>query len=390
MNIAVIAGSTTKFGELWDCSPRDLAKQAVNEVLLTAKIKKSQIDALFVGNMLGGILGNQENIAAFYAEELGLTPKPSIRVEAACASGGMSLQNAINSIKADIYKTVLVLGIEKMTDVGADVAASALMAAGSDEERQAGVTFAGLYALMAKAYMEKYSVNEADLAQVSVKNHLHGSYNKKAQFPFQISVSDVMKSSRIADPLKLFDCSPITDGAAAIIVTSDEALIKKQKSILIAASTVGTDTLALHNRKSLTSLQAAGYAAKNAYKQAQISATDIDIAEVHDCFSIAEIMAMEDLGFSEVGQGAKDIKKGKYTRGKGKLIVNPSGGLKACGHPVGATGIKQVVEIYEQLLGFAGEKQVMPDAKVGLTHNVGGSGAVAVIHIFKKYDYNTS
>lgn len=384
MRIHIIAGSTTKFGELWNSSPRDLATEAVNNALTQSGIAKSRIDALYVGNMLGGILGNQENIASFYAEELGFIPKPSIRVEAACASGGMALYNAINSIKAGVHRTVVVLGIEKMTDVGGDAVASALMAAGSDEERQAGATFAGLYALIARAYMEKYKVTQEDLAFVPVKNHFHGSYNKKAQFPFQISVSDVMKSSRIADPLKLLDCSPVTDGAAAIIVTSDAALIDSQRSIHVVASSVGTDTLALHKRSSLTSLQATVYAAKNAYKEAKITASEIDVAEVHDCFSIAEVVAMEDLGFSKIGQATNDIKRGKYTRGKGELIVNPSGGLKACGHPVGATGIKQVVEIYEQLLGIAGDKQAVENAKIGLTHNVGGSGAVAVVHIFKK------
>jgi acetyl-CoA C-acetyltransferase len=383
MNISIIGASTTRFGELWNSSPRELAKEAFSGALTESKIDSSKIEALYVGNMLGGLLGNQENIGSFYAEELGLAPVPAFRLEAACASGGVALHNAINSIKAGVYQTVAVLGIEKMTDAGGDLVASALMAAGSDEERGSGITFPGLYAMMAQAYIDKYKISEEDLAEVSVKNHYHGSFNKKAQFTFQITVADVMKSSRIADPLKLLDCSPVTDGAACLIITSDPALAM-QNGVSIMASEVGTDTLALHKRSSFTSLGSAVSAAEKAYTKAGVSADDIDVAEVHDCFSIAEVIALEDLGFSKAGSAAGDVKAGKFTRGKGRTIVNPSGGLKSCGHPVGATGVKQAVEIYEQLMGTAGEKQSVQNAKIGLAHNVGGSGAIATVHIFKK------
>lgn len=383
MNINIIGAATTKFGELWTSSPRELAKEAFNGALSHSGIAASKIEALYVGNMLGGLLGNQENIGSFYAEELDLDPIPAFRLEAACASGGVALHNAINSIKAGVYTTVAVLGIEKMTDAGGDLVASALMAAGSDEERGSGITFAGLYAMMAQAYMAKYKISEEDLAEVAVKNHFHGSHNNKAQFRFPVSVADVMKSSKIADPLKLLDCSPVTDGGACIIITSDQSLLPKN-GVSIVASEVGTDTLSLHKRSSFTSLRAVKEAAKRAYLKAAIKPADVDVAEVHDCFSIAELIALEDLGFSEVGKAAIDVKKGKFTRGKGKQIINPSGGLKACGHPVGATGVKQAVEIYEQLMGTAGDKQSVKDATIGLTHNVGGSGAVATVHIFKK------
>lgn len=383
MNISIIGASTTKFGELWTSSPREIAKEAFNGALSQSGLAGSKIEALYVGNMLGGLLGNQENIGSFYAEELGLDPIPAFRLEAACASGGVALHNAINSIKAGVYTTVAVLGIEKMTDAGGDLVASALMAAGSDEERGSGITFAGLYAMMAQAYMAKYKISEQDLAEVAVKNHYHGSHNHKAQFRFPVTVADVMKSSQIADPLKLLDCSPVTDGGACIIITSDESLLPKN-GVTIVASEVGTDTLALHKRSSFTSLRAAREAAVRAYAKSGIKASDVDVAEVHDCFSIAELMAIEDLGFSGVGKAVIDLKKGKFTRGKGKQIINPSGGLKACGHPVGATGVKQAVEIYEQLMGTAGDKQSVKDAKIGLTHNVGGSGAVATVHIFRK------
>ena len=378
MRVNVLGVSTTEFGELWKVSPRELARAAMQGALKDAGKKPSEIDGLFVGNMLAGILGNQTNIGSLFAEELGVNV-PATRVEAACASGGLALHNAINGILAGAHKTVLVLGIEKMTDSSQDEVITGLMAAGSDEERQAGATFPGIYALMAQAYMEKYNVSEAQLASVSVKNHYHGSLNDKAQFRKPITISDVMKSGSIADPLKLLDCSPISDGASAVVISS---VANKQKQVYITASEVATDTLSLHDRKSFTSLSSVVTASQKAYKKAGITAKDVDVAEIHDCFSIAEAIAVEDLGFSKKGEGAKDISKGKMTLGRGKIITNPSGGLKACGHPVGATGVKQVVEITQQLRGEVGLRQVK-NAKIGLTHNVGGSGAIAVIHILQ-------
>lgn len=383
MKINILGAATTKFGELWNISPRTLAKEVMDGALKQSGIKSAQIDALFVGNMLAGILGNQANIASLFAEELGVQI-PAFRLEGACASGGLALHNAINSLKAGAYKTVMILGVEKMTDHNSDDVTTALMSAGSDEERMSGATFPGLYALMAKAYMQEYGVTEEMLACVSVKNHFHGSFNPKAQFKSIITVGDVMRSSKIADPLKLLDCSPISDGAAAVVITSDPVLAKKiSKPVVITASEVSTDTLSLYDRKSFTTLSAVVTASQKAYENAGINCQDIDLAEIHDCFSIAEAIAVEDLGFSKKGQGAKDIADGKYTLTKGKIISNPSGGLKACGHPVGATGIKQIVEITEQLRGEAGKRQVK-NAKIGLTHNVGGTGTVAVVHVLEK------
>lgn len=381
MKISLLGVSNTNFGELWNVSPRALAREAMTNALNASSLKPSQIDALFVGNMLSGILGNQANLGSLLAEELGVK-LPAFRVEGACASGGLALHNAINSLRARQYKTVLVLGIEKMTDHNQDEITTALMAAGSDEERMAGATFPGVYALMAQAYMQEYKVTEADLASVSVKNHYHGTLNSKAQFQFPITIDDVMKSTKIADPLKLLDCSPISDGAAAVVVTSENTNNKVKKPVYIVASEVATDTLSLHDRKTFTSLSSVVEASAKAYKKARLKASDINVAEIHDCFSISEAIATEDLGFSKKGEGAKDIAKGKRTLFKGDIICNPSGGLKACGHPVGATGIKQIVEITEQLRGEGGMRQV-EKAKIGLTHNVGGSGAVAVIHILQ-------
>lgn len=380
MKINVAGVATTEFGELWRSSPRDLAREAMNGALKDAKIKADEIDALYVGNMLAGMLGNQANLGSLFVEELGKFV-PAHRVEAACASGGLALHNAINSILSGQNNTVMVLGVEKMTDSNQDEVTAGLMAAGSDEERQAGLTFPGIYALMAQAYMQKYGVTEETLAGVSVKNHYHGSLNSKAQYRKTITVEDVMKSGRIADPLKLLDCSPISDGASAVVITNKE-IGNRSKIIAITASEVATDTLALHDRSSYTSLGSVVEASGKAYKKAGISPSDVDVAEIHDCFSIAEAIATEDLGFSKRGEGAKDIAAGKMTLGKGKVITNPSGGLKACGHPVGATGIKQIVEITEQLRGIGGARQAK-NAEIGLTHNVGGSGAIAVIHILQ-------
>ena len=380
MNISILGTGMTNFGELWKTSPRELAREAMSQAFSDAKMDFKTIDALFVGNMLSGILGNQANVGSLFAEELGAFV-PAFRVEAACASGGLALHNAILSIKAGQYKTAMVLGVEKMTDHTNEEVTNALMAAGSDEERTAGITFPGLYALIARAYMEKYKIDEETLAWVSVKNHYHGSFNPKAQFKNVLSADQVMKSPKVADPLKLLDCSPITDGAAAIIITSDENLIKSHKKpIKILASEVASDTLSLADRDNFTTLNAVTRAANQAYEKAGVKPEDIDLAEVHDCFSIAEVIAVEDLGFSKRGQGAIDIKKGKMTLGKGKIVTNSSGGLKACGHPVGATGVKQIVEIVKQLRQEASGRQV-ENAKIGLAHNVGGTGTIAAIHI---------
>lgn len=381
MKISILGAATTKFGELWDKSPRDLAREAVAESLKNIK-GKINLDAIIVGNMLSGALGGQENLGAFFADELGYQVA-AMKVEGACASGGLALHAGVLGIKSGMYKNVLVLGVEKMTDHKPEEVAKALMGAGSDVEREAGATFPGLYALMARAHMEKYGTTEEEMAIVAVKNHYHASLNSHAQFIKPITLEQVMGSSVVASPLKLLDCSPITDGASAIILSSDEELIvSNNANVSIIASSVATDTLGLSERRDLTSIPSVVKASKIAYKMAGVNPQEIDIAEVHDCFTIAEIIAMEDLGFFNKGKAAFEIKNGSTTLGHKGPIVNTSGGLKACGHPVGATGVKQMVEIYRQLKGIAGKKQVK-NAKIGLTHNVGGSGATAVIHILR-------
>jgi acetyl-CoA C-acetyltransferase len=382
----IISGAfATKFGELWSSSPRSLARTAALEAMKDAHTDPQSIDALFVGNMLSGILGGQEHLGAFFAEELGLVC-PAFKIEGACASGGLAVHMGILGILSGIYKKVLVLGIEKMTDHKPEDVARALVGAGSESERLAGATFPGLYAILARAHMDAYGTKEEDLAMIAVKNHFHATKNSKAHFQSLLTIEKAMKSTCIADPLKLFDCSPISDGAAAVII--EQKSNKKNKKnkysdieISILASEVAVDTLGLSERKSLVELSATKQAAHRAFQNAHLQPSSVNVAEVHDCFTIAEIFAMEDLGFYEKGKAVEAIRNKETTLGiSKKLVINPSGGLKACGHPVGATGVKQIVEIVDQLRNRCGERQVK-GAHFGLTHNVGGSGATAVVHI---------
>lgn len=374
MKVGILGAATTKFGELWNRSPRDLVREAVSGVLNDSGLRREDIGAIYVGNMLSGTLGGQDHLGAFFAEELGM-PISATRVEGACASGGLAVHAGVSAILSGLYKNVLVIGIEKMTDHKPEEVAKALMGAGSEEERECGATFPSLYALIARIHMEKYGTTEEDLAYVAVKNHYHASLNSHAQFTKTVTLADVLNSPVISSPLKLLDCSPITDGAAAVILS-------QKSEVNIIASSVASDSLGLAGRSDLTTLSSAVNASQTACLQAGTKPEDIDVAEVHDCFTIAEIIAMEDLGFYPKGKAAHAIRKGE-TRLGGRIVVNTSGGLKACGHPIGATGVKQIVEIYNQLKGRCGKKQVA-GAKIGLTHNVGGSGATTVIHILRR------
>lgn len=381
MNITIAGIGMTKFGELWSASPRCLASEAVNKAIQDSGMKKQSIQGVFVANMLSGMLGMQGHLGALFIEELGLSGIPAYTVEGACASGGLAVHAGIMSILSGQYDTVLVLGVEKMTDHKPELVSSALMGAGSNEERLTGATFPGLYAMLARSHMDKYGTTEKQLAAVAVKNHFHASLNPLAQFTHPITIDHVLKSSCVADPLKLLDCSPVTDGAAAVILTKNN--IHASSGVQIIASQIATDTLGLAGRKSLTELAATKIAAKKALQQASVELDDIDCAEVHDCFTIAEILAIEDIGFGKKGEVGTHIEKGAYTLGTARqVVVNSSGGLKGCGHPIGATGVKQIIEITNQLRGACGKRQVN-NARCGLTHNVGGTGATAVVHILQ-------
>ncbi|MEM3400118.1 MAG: thiolase domain-containing protein [Candidatus Micrarchaeia archaeon] len=382
--VAIVGVGMSKFGEIWDLSFRELIIEAGVRAIEDAGMSGAEIDALYAGTMAAGRLIGQEHITALIADYMGLNPIPATRVEAACASGGLALRMGYIAVASGIHDTVVVGGVEKMTDVSVPEAVFALGGAGDQEwELFFGATFPGIYALMARRHMHEYGTTEEQMAHVAVKNHENAMKNEYAQFHMPITVDDVLSSRVVASPLKLLDCSPITDGAAALILTTlDNAKKHTDTPVEIVASTQASDTIALHSRDSLTELKATKIAAHKAYKIAGVEPRDIDVAEVHDCFTIAEIMAIEDLGFFKKGEGGKAEEEGETAIG-GKIPINTSGGLKGCGHPVGATGVKQAVEITWQLRGDAKERQVS-GAEIGLTHNVGGSGATCVIHILRR------
>lgn len=382
--VAIIGAATTKFGELWWSSFRELMMEAGLRALEDAGLGREDVQALYLGNMSGGQFIRQEHLSSLIADQAGLAPLPCTRVEAACASGGLALREAMIAVASGLYDIVVAAGIEKMSDVLTEEATGALASA-SDQEWEAfnGATFPALYALMARRHMHEFGTTEEQMAMVAVKNHNFASKNPCAQYHTKITVRDVLESPVVCSPLKLLDCSPISDGAACVVLApEDQARKYTDTPILIAGSGHATDSLALHGRKSLVQLDATVEAARQAYRMAGISPSEVQVAEVHDCFTIAEIMAIEDLGFCRKGEGGKMIEEGQTDLG-GKVVVNPSGGLKGKGHPVGATGIAQAVEIVLQLRGEAGKRQV-EGAQIGLTHNVGGTGGTAVVHVLRR------
>jgi len=386
-DVAIIGASYTRFGELWDRSLRDLIVEAGVGAIEDSHIQGEEIDGIYVGNMSGGRFVEQEHVGSLIADYVGLARElhvPATRVEAACASGGLALRQAILAVASGYDDIVVAAGVEKMTDVSMDVATDALAAAADREwEGINGATFPGLYAMIARLHMHKYGTTSEQLAEVSVKNHFNGSMNPRAQFQNKITVDTVLNSVMVADPLHVFDCSPITDGAAAVVVASADIAKKYTDTpIYVKATAQASGTISLHDRVDITTLDASVVAGQRAFKMAGMTTDDIDLLEVHDCFTIAEICAIEDLGFFKKGDGGRATAAGETALG-GNIPVNTSGGLKACGHPVGATGIKQAVEITEQLRGTAGGRQV-DGANVGMTHNVGGSGGTAAVHIFSR------
>ena len=385
-DVAIIGVGCTEFGELWDKSFRDLFVEAGVSAIQDANVQGGKIDALYVGNMSGGRFIEQEHIGSLIADYSGLASLhvPSTRVEAACASGGLALRQGIIAVASGYHDIVIAGGAEKMTDVDVETTTDALTAAADREwEGVMGATFPGLYAMIARLHMHKYGTTPEQLASVAVKNHHHGSLNPKAQFQNEISIDAVLNSVMVADPLHVFDCSPISDGASAVVLAPAEIARKYTDTpIYVKASAQASGTLSLHDRNDITTLDATVAAARRAYEMAKVTPKDIDFAEVHDCFTIAEICAIEDLGFVKKGEGGKASIEGMTAIG-GKITINTSGGLKACGHPVGATGVKQAVEITLQLRQEAGKRQI-DGAEIGLTHNVGGSGGTAVVHIFRR------
>jgi acetyl-CoA C-acetyltransferase len=371
-----------KWGELWEKSLRDMIVEAGLLALDDAGVDR--IDSLVVGCMSSGIFTGQEHLASLVADYLGQAPAPAARVESACSSGGLALRTGFAQVAAGMADVVLVGGVEKMTDVSGAEATFALGTA-ADQEYECfhGATFPGLYALMAYAHMEKYGTTRKQLAMVAVKNHLNGSMNPLAQYQFKITVDAVLDSVLVADPLRILDCSPITDGAAALVLCPADMARRFQKPLVkITASAMATDSIALSQRREIAWIESAYQASKKAYEMAGKRPQDMNVIEVHDCFTIAEIMVMEAIGLVEKGQGGPAVEAGLTALG-GKFPVNTSGGLKSKGHPVGATGVAQAIEIVEQLRGEAGPRQVK-DARLGMTQNMGGSGGTSIVHIFER------
>jgi len=381
---SIISAGLSKFGKLEGLYAREIFADAAKEAFDNCpKLDpKKDIQALYVGHM-GESYEHQGHTGATIADWAGLGHVAATRTEAACASSGAALRAAICAVRSGLSDVVMVGGVEKMTHrTTSEVTEYLAMASDYPFEQWHGITFPGLYALMATAHMHAYGTTERQLAMLAVKNHYHGSLNPKAQMQKEITLETALSSRMVAWPLKLYDCSLITDGASCLILTTPE-LAKKYTDtpVHIVGSGQASDTIGLYERKTLTSLEAAKIAAKQAYEMAELKPENIDVAEVHDCFTIAEIIAYEDLGFCKAGDGGKLAENGETKLGS-RIPVNTSGGLKAKGHPVGATGTGQAYEIYLQLTGRADKRQVK-DASIGLTHNVGGSGATAAVHIYR-------
>jgi len=384
--VAIIGVGDTEFGELWDYSFREIGIQAGLAAVADANITADKIDALYVGNMSAGRFIEQEHIGALIADYSGLARDhvAATRVEAAGASGGLALRQGFLAVASGLHDIVVVGGAEKMTDVS-DVESAMIQSSAADQEWETvlGATFPALHALIAHRHMHQHGTTREQLADVAVKNHKNGSLNPKAQFQREITRETVMSSPLVSSPLRMFDCAPSSDGAAAVVLCPLEAARKyTEMPIEIIGTGHASDSLSLHDRKDICTMEATKVAARRAFEMANLTQKDVDVAEVHDNFTISEILAIEDLGFFKKGEGGRATEAG-LTSLTGDVAVNSSGGLKARGDPIGATGLAQAVEIVAQLRGKADKRQVK-DATVGLTHNVGGTGATVVVHLFRR------
>lgn len=410
--IALVGAGMSKFGAFPGKASRDLFVEAFQEMLSTVDkgIDPNDIEALYIGNFSSGLFENQGHTAPIMADWVGLTPRPATSIEDACASGGAALRQGILAIASGMYDVVLVGGIEKMTDLPIERVTDTLAtAADALYEVPAGFTFPGLYASMATAYLAEFGADPEVFLQVGYKNHENGALNDKAQFGQRISsIMEARKASAakkglpiptwttemeflkddranpiIAWPMRLYDCSPVSDGAATVLLVSDEIATRFTDYPLYVIGSGQASDGATHSRSTLVSLPSARYAAKTAYEMANVKPSDIKVVEVHDCFTIAEIIATEDLGFFKPGDGWKAVEDGLTAR-DGTRPVNTSGGLKSKGHPVGASGVGQVIEIWKQLRGEGGPRQLPGNPGLGLTHNVGGTGQTCTVHIFER------
>jgi len=380
--VCVLGAGSTKYGRLNE-GIIEIALDASIDAINSAGIAPKDIQAGYISNVFG-VSDKQVHMAPVIMSNLGLPGVPGLTIESACGSGSIMFREAYANIAAGFYDCVLGLGVEKITHTGT-IQSTTLFSYCSDffYEGGNGASFPGLFASIARAYMAKYKASEEDLASVAVKNHENGILNPKAHVRKKITIDDVLKSPMVASPLKLYDCCPFSDGASAVILCNEDFAKKSGRPFVeVIGSGRGASSAAVQGRDDITTIPSTVAAATQAYKMAGISPKDIDFAEVHDCFTIAEIIDMEDLGFFKKGTGANAVREGSTSR-TGEIPINPSGGLKSKGHPIGATGIGQVVEVFEQLTGKADQRTVR-DAEIGLTHNFGATGASAAVHIFKR------
>jgi acetyl-CoA C-acetyltransferase len=410
--VAIVGAGMSSFGAFPTLSSRDLFVDAFREMRKSVDkgLDPRDIETIYIGNYSSDLFEGQAHVAPLMADWVGLTPRSATRVEDACASSGVALRQGIIAIASGLYDVVLVGGIEKMTNLPIAEVTDTLATAGDVQyEIPAGFTFPGFYAAMATAYMNRYGASEDAFKRVGLKNHDNGALNPKAQFGSRIS--DIMAAKKakaekkgypvpewedemaflcdnranpmIAWPMRLFDCSPVSDGAAALLLVEESLASRFSDTPIAIIGTGQASDTALHDRPELTTINAAKAAGLEAYKMAGVNPSDIKVAEVHDCFTIAEIIATEDLGFFTPGQGFEAAEEG-VTRRNGPRPINTSGGLKSKGHPVGASGAGQVVEIWKQMRGEAGERQVAGDIDLALTHNVGGTGQTCVVHVYER------
>ena len=374
-SVYVLGGGQTKFGELWKSSLLDLVSEAMDSAIVDAKVFPTDIDMIVIGNMVGGETAEQAHLGSLASALLPHHP-PALRVEAACASGGLAVHTAVALLESGRAETILVIGAEKLTDLSGDAVTSAIMHAGdSEKDLPAGLTFPAIFALTATAYMHRYGLTREELSLVSAASHKAAVKNPYAQFRKEISPESISKSPLVADPLRLLDCSPVSDGAAAIILST-----KRESSVRVAASQLACEKVSLADRATLTSFESTKRAFANAMKEADWKNSEIDSIELHDCFSIASLIHLEDMGFEEPGRGIRIFADGDADS-NGVLPINCSGGLKACGHPIGATGVKQVLDSFKQLSGIAPNQVKNP--RRALAHNLGGVGATCTVHLLE-------
>ncbi|MGQ9554517.1 MAG: thiolase domain-containing protein [Anaerolineae bacterium] len=379
--VYVIGIGQVPVGEHWERSLRDLAVEALRPALADAGL--DAVDALFVGNMLAPALSGQQHLGALVADWTGWRGLEATTVEAACGSGGMALRQGYLAIRSGVHRAVVVLGLEKMTDsVNGCTTAGLAMAADSDYEAAVGLSFVGINALLMRRYMHEFGATKEDFAAFAVNAHANAEGNPYAMFPKRIDTRAYTEAPMIVDPIGLMDSSPVADGAAALVLADAETVARLgKKAVRITASAVATDSLALHERRELLRLDAVRLSAERAYKQAGVTPAEVDFFELHDAFTIMAVLSLEGSGFAEPGQGFRMARSGEVSR-QGRLPICTMGGLKARGHPVGATGVYQALEAVLQLRGEAGACQI-PGARVGMTQNIGGSGATVVTHIME-------